>query len=392
MSSSHWDIFCRVVDNFGDLGVCWRLARQLALEHGKRVRLWLDGPKLLHLIAPERDDTIEVLPWENVAETTKAADVVIEAFACELPPLYLQAMADRKNPPCWLNLEYLSAEEWIEGCHGLASPHPRLKLAKYFFFPGFTPKSGGLLRERDLLLRQRDRADLLARLGIKDQPDALLLTLFCYRSAPIAALIEAWKQAPCLRPALCLVPPGQPYDALSAHLGEPSAKGWQVGQVHLVPIPFLSQEAYDSLLFVSDFNFVRGEDSFIRAQWAGKPFVWQAYQQAENAHHAKIDAFAERYRPHPLLLDFWRFWNDAEHDENTPGNFWQWLCADRAALDELDLCAQNWRAYLLAQEDLASRLVGFCGERQLGRYRRGSAAGELANDSAHVSSTSHSCR
>jgi hypothetical protein len=22
----HWDIFCRVIDNFGDIGVCWRLA------------------------------------------------------------------------------------------------------------------------------------------------------------------------------------------------------------------------------------------------------------------------------------------------------------------------------------------------------------------------------
>ena len=25
-----WDIFCQVIDNHGDVGVCWRLARELA--------------------------------------------------------------------------------------------------------------------------------------------------------------------------------------------------------------------------------------------------------------------------------------------------------------------------------------------------------------------------
>ena len=40
--SLSWDIFCTVVDNYGDIGVCWRLARQLAAEHGFAVRLWVD--------------------------------------------------------------------------------------------------------------------------------------------------------------------------------------------------------------------------------------------------------------------------------------------------------------------------------------------------------------
>ncbi|MBY0444112.1 MAG: elongation factor P maturation arginine rhamnosyltransferase EarP, partial [Burkholderiales bacterium] len=37
-----WDIFCRVIDNYGDIGVCWRLARQLSFEHGFAVRLMVD--------------------------------------------------------------------------------------------------------------------------------------------------------------------------------------------------------------------------------------------------------------------------------------------------------------------------------------------------------------
>ncbi|MCL2021846.1 MAG: elongation factor P maturation arginine rhamnosyltransferase EarP [Betaproteobacteria bacterium] len=366
MSSQHWDIFCRVVDNFGDLGVCWRLARQLTVEHGKRVRLWLDNPAPLSLIAPQRDETVEIRPWPT--KMPEVADIVIEAFACELPQLYLKAMTFAKIAPCWLNLEYLSAEDWIEGCHGLASPHPHLPLVKYFFFPGFTPTSGGLLRETDIFMRQHSRAGFLAALGIADQPDALLLSLFCYENAPIAALLAAWEKASSLRPILCpilcLVPPGQPCNALYAHLGKPSARGWQVGNVHLLPIPFLSQEAYDTLLFVSDFNFARGEDSFVRAQWAGKPFVWQAYPQAENAQHAKLAAFAEQYRPHPLLLNFWRFWNGAEYDEDALRNFWPWLCGNHAALDDLTIHAQDWCAYLSSQEDMATRLIRFCSEKQ----------------------------
>ena len=40
---------------------------------------------------------------------------------------------------------------------------------------------------------------------------------------------------------------------------------------------------------------VRGEDSFVRAQWAALPFVWQAYPQADAAHLTKVAAFLDRY-------------------------------------------------------------------------------------------------
>ena len=36
-----WDVFVRVIDNYGDVGVCWRLACGLAAR-GEQVRLWLD--------------------------------------------------------------------------------------------------------------------------------------------------------------------------------------------------------------------------------------------------------------------------------------------------------------------------------------------------------------
>ncbi|MEO7887531.1 MAG: elongation factor P maturation arginine rhamnosyltransferase EarP, partial [Polaromonas sp.] len=44
--SLQWDIFCKVIDNFGDIGVCWRLAADLA-SRGHKVRLWVDDASAL---------------------------------------------------------------------------------------------------------------------------------------------------------------------------------------------------------------------------------------------------------------------------------------------------------------------------------------------------------
>ena len=145
------DIFCVVVDNYGDAGVCWRLARQLAEEYDWQVRLWIDKPTLLDWLAPDHAQSpVTIVPWPDDLSPDESidspADVVIEAFACELPATYVAAMAQREKKPVWLNLEYLSAENWIGELHGKPSPHPRLPLVKHFFFPGFDECSGGLLR------------------------------------------------------------------------------------------------------------------------------------------------------------------------------------------------------------------------------------------------------
>ncbi|HAY11461.1 MAG TPA: elongation factor P maturation arginine rhamnosyltransferase EarP, partial [Thauera sp.] len=47
-----WEIFCQVVDNFGDIGVCLRIARDLADRDGKRVRLWVDDWTVLGRLCP----------------------------------------------------------------------------------------------------------------------------------------------------------------------------------------------------------------------------------------------------------------------------------------------------------------------------------------------------
>ncbi|MFZ2320767.1 MAG: elongation factor P maturation arginine rhamnosyltransferase EarP, partial [Pseudomonas sp.] len=218
-------LFCKVVDNFGDIGICWRLARQLRHEHGIAVTLWVDDLPSFGRICPEvRADLatqqvggVAVRHWsepDGEFGVADIADIVIEFFGCDIPPGYIAAMARCQPRPVWLNLEGLSAEEWVEGCHTLPSSHPRLSLTKHFFYPGFTDKTGGLLYEAGLDAQRRvfqsdpqAIAAFLAPLGVK--PAELVSTkvsLFCYPHAPVAELFEVWRRSDAA--VTCLVPEG----------------------------------------------------------------------------------------------------------------------------------------------------------------------------------------
>ena len=373
-----WEIFCKVVDNFGDIGVCWRLARDLAARGGAGVRLWVDDWASLARLCPAAAalapaqggvvDGVVLRHWVADFPALPPGEVVIEAFACELPERHLQAMAAAAQPPLWINLEYLSAEDWVSGCHGLASPHPRLGLVKHFFFPGFDAGTGGLLREPGLLTR-RDafrrapdgrRAWLAARGLAGLAPETVLVSLFAYGQAGIASLLAAWQAGP--RPIVVLVPEGRVLADLAAALGcAPLAVGARVtvGRLTLAVLPFTAQEAYDELLWACDLNFVRGEDSFVRAQWAAVPMVWHIYPQQDDAHHTKLEAFMARYcagLPTPAadaLTGFWRAWNG----RGDPGAAWP---AFAAALPALQAHAHGWCEGLAARPDLVENLLAFC--------------------------------
>jgi uncharacterized repeat protein (TIGR03837 family) len=353
-----WDIFCRVVDNFGDIGVCWRLARQLAAEHGLDVRLWVDDLASLRLLCPETDaglpvqhlESVEVRRWQADFTADRAADVVIEAFACDLPAEYITRMLAATPRPVWINLEYLTAEDWAEGCHGLASPHPTLPLVKHFFFPGFTERSGGLLREKEMTRTIRDRPPT------GPIPTATEISLFCYETAPVGGLLEGIAAVGA--PVRLHVAPGKPLAAVRQVLAGEGP--WRVGQAEILPFPFLRPEAFDALLARCDINFVRGEDSFVRAQWAGAPFIWQAYPQADAAHQDKLRAFLTRYLDGcatpsaEAAVDAFTAWNlgsDVAFRVAWPSFF-----AARAQLGEH---TRHWARRLAGLPDLASELVRF---------------------------------
>jgi uncharacterized repeat protein (TIGR03837 family) len=374
-------IFCKVVDNYGDIGICWRLARQFAQEHGIAVTLWVDDLASFRRIWPAVDAAAEmqvvagvtVRHWRGQDGEFSAADipdVVIEFFGVELPPAYVAAMAQCEPRPVWINYEGLSAEEWVEGCHTLPSMHPRLKLTKHFFFPGFNEKTGGLLREAELLARrdafQADpaaQAGFFAGLGVPAaELDALKVSLFCYPDAPLSALFAAWSAGE--RRVSCLVPEGVAREQVAAFLGADAAAGAHVtrGALTLRVIPFMSQDDYDRLLWACELNFVRGEDSWVRAQWAGRPFVWHIYLQEENLHHVKLRAFLQKYAAlgPRSLIDMSLRWNGARDDDMDDRADWPQLWASlQADLPAITRSAAEWQARMLANGDLVSNLLNF---------------------------------
>ncbi len=310
-----WDIFCKVIDNWGDVGVCWRLGADLAAR-GERVRLWVDDPAPLAFMAPGGRAGVEVIPWTARPPQVEPGDVVVEAFGCDPHPDFLAAMARRARQgagqPAWFNLEYLSAEAWVERCHGLVSPvlsGPARGLSKRFFYPGFTPATGGLIREADLAERQArfDRAhwrlSLGQRLGFDARAGERLVSLFCYEPAALGELLG--RLAADDTPTRLLVTPGRARSAVEAVLAATPTAATPA----LSFLPWLTQGEYDELLWGCDLNFVRGEDSLVRALWSGRAFVWQIYPQDDDAHHAKLEAFLAAVDAPAGLRDFHRAWN-----------------------------------------------------------------------------------
>jgi uncharacterized repeat protein (TIGR03837 family) len=365
-----WDIFCKVVDNYGDIGTCWRLAQQLASEHAADVRLWVDQLQTFAQLCPavstnadqQRVGRVEIRRWPSDFPNVQAADVVIEAFACELPESYIAAMAGQTVAPVWINLEYLSAEAWVEGCHGLSSPPTRGPLAKYFFFPGFTPQTGGLLRERDLpgnraAFDSAAEADFCRSVGVPPRSRReLRVSMFCYKNASLPDLLQCWADAH--DPVTVLATPGPAADQIAAWFAERLLPRTPLCRSSLTAyaLPFLPQSSFDQLLWASDVNFVRGEDSLVRALWAGRPFVWQIYPQTDEAHQVKLEAFLGRYLDgftQPGVVGrCWHAWNGGGNIASA----WPDFVANRLAIEQH---GKLWAKTLDQRGDLADNLVCF---------------------------------
>ena len=335
MANHQWDIFCKVIDNFGDIGVSWRLAADLAAR-GQRVRLWVDDTSALAWMAPEGCAGVTVMRWADLVNVTcletAPCDVLVEAFGCDVAPEFIANCARICSPgsqvnvskPLWINLEYLSAEPFVGRNHGLTSlisSGPAAGWRKVFYYPGFTPETGGLLREPDLLQRRMvfDRCAWLRQQGI-DWRGEILVSLFCYEPAAMAGLInDLERNGIDGQPVRLLVAAGRATNVIKSVLGEKILRNinkikLQPNEFHCKPLlisylPLLTQTEFDHLLWASDINFVRGEDSMVRAIWAGKPFIWEIYPQYDGAHRAKLEAFLDMLGAPPTVRAFHRVWN-----------------------------------------------------------------------------------
>ena len=224
---------------------------------------------------------------------------------------------------------------------------PAAGLTKWFYYPGFTALTGGLLREPDLLQRQEnfDRQAWRSAFAPMLNRNDWLVSLFSYEPPALPQLLEQLS----FGNHKLLVTPGRSQLAVSNTL---PLMRQSLEMINLYPT---DQFHFDEMLWGSDLNFVRGEDSLVRALWAGQPFVWQIYPQFDNAHHAKLEAFLDWLQAPHSLRQFHRIWNGLEPGRLDIGN--------HKTLADWQACVLQARKRLLSQTDLISQLLSFIASR-----------------------------
>lgn len=327
------DIFCEIIDNYGDIGVVYRTAKELQkIFPESKIRVFLnrlDEFKKINSqvidLPSQNIDGIEYITFDYLRDNANkllTAQVIIEAFGCQIPKEYMEIAYD--NSELLINLEYLSAEDWIEDFHLQSSPLGRGKLKKVFFMPGFTEKSGGVIADSNYLeriqrvLENKEFYEKKYLSDIEDRENKIVGTLFSYEKN-FTPLLEDLKKLD--KDVVILAMGEKTQDSLRKILKNFSIEDFRnslkYGKIEIRFLNFLNQEEYEELINIVDFNFVRGEDSFIRAVLTGKPYMWHIYCQEEYAHMDKIEGFLDKYRKvienfsdEDFLLNMEKFFKD----------------------------------------------------------------------------------
>ena len=370
-----WDLLCQVVDNYGDAGVLWRLARRLAADGRRSVRLWIDDVDTLASLAPGAAhgrviDGVRILRWRpDPDDGARCADVLVTGFDARPPAAWRRRM--KPGAPLWITVDHLSAEAWVEDFHRSPSPKPD-GLVEHYFYPGFSAGTGGLLLEPGILA-DRDAARALREAA--PAPAHASCLLFCYRPSPVLALARALRTA-------SLQQPGSAPSSWTVHVPRASETGVKTSSllsatrlppgrgrnsVTFAAVPFVAQPDFDAALRAHDLNLVRGEDSLVRAIWAARPFLWQAWRQDAETRGAKVEAFLAHQAGwlHPAdqaaLASLTRWWNGLpRHATDDPiAAAFARLFTHRRRI-EAGLCA--W-GDALSRRELAAELIRFAGER-----------------------------
>ncbi|MDY6419865.1 MAG: elongation factor P maturation arginine rhamnosyltransferase EarP [Succinivibrio dextrinosolvens] len=274
------DVFCDVIDNFGDAGVCLRLCRDFSKKNYE-VRLFCNNVNILNKITNSEDDSnrfLSLFSWSIENMNYEPSEVVIQAFSVRLPDNLIKKIKTRKSTV--INLEYLTAETFAEDCHKLPSYADGFE--SFFFFPGFTKKTGGVVIEESFLEKLK-RAE-----NIKSN----CLTLFSYENQKVKTVINALNK----ENLILNIFEGRGLNNFNNLLNLNLAPGdiYKLNNLTVKVLPMVSQDEYDSYLIDSKLNLVRGEDSIVRAMLSGNPFLWHIYPQDGNAHKDKIQALFDR--------------------------------------------------------------------------------------------------
>ncbi len=291
-SSSQVHIFCTVVDNYGDAGVCLRLARHYARK-GAQTALVIDKPELIDRMMPnwrnEPGLSVQTAKPDPTSSPQPIELTVIEAFQYDAPLDYRIALEHLHESGTTVHrfaLDYLATEPWAASHQGLVSPDLEVKrvlagkgvtadptgpaATRKWFAPSFDGQGFPLIHDDFTEANPEQRQQMRARLGATQEDDFLVMA-FGYPDAPWDELKQALQSHG--------LPPGFKH-----------AVFWQPKGLEL------TQDEFDSALQACDLNFVRGEDSFVRAHWAAAsqwqvPFVWQPYRQDGQAHEDKLQGW-----------------------------------------------------------------------------------------------------
>lgn len=331
------DLFCKIIDNFGDAGVCLRLCRELT-KLGAGVRFFCDDLNTLKTIADPSDlknQSLLLAPWPDPKNYDPASRVVA-AFSCRFDPPLISKFEEK--PSTLVNLEYLTAEDFASDLH--LKPSPLYKCPCYFFFPGFTKQSGGLNYEQSF----KDKVLKSLKPALPQPGESFKVSWFSYKHPKIFHLFESFKRCPF--PFEILTFEGYPLKTLNALYGLSLKPGdsFQDGNLRFKAAPMVSQIEYDDILLHSHLNLVRGEDSIVRALLCGRPFLWHIYPQDEDAHIVKLKAFLKVFK-------------DVGLDKGDPSCSLQEQTADKFA----KLClAYNRDLSMAADFDLAGSYESWC--------------------------------
>lgn len=304
------DILCSVVDNLGDIGFAYRLAR--TLNDTFQIRLIVDDLDSFATICEGVEPFLSVqtrsfgtvIQWNNPCEEVfrlfKATKprIIIETYACGRPSWFEDILFDPKDQSHRhiINIDYLTAESWAQEYHLLPSITRSPNVTKVFFMPGFVQETGGLLQDRQSIAlrqlcktslgREKLRKEILPSAAI----DTFWVLVFSYEH-DFTFIIQDLASFHSFRSVTVILAFGRS--------AEPFLLAWKSAgsPFPVFLLPPVPQNTWDSILVSVDFAFVRGEESFAQVSLSGIPFVWECYPFVEKT--------KDGYQPYHAVLGHW---------------------------------------------------------------------------------------
>lgn len=354
-------VLCKVVDNYGDVGVVYRLIRQLnRIRPEVNINLVIDDltsfNKLNDRIIPKKSfqkiDEYSVYDWNNFDfcyERFKENDgekleIILECFQCGRPDWMEKILFEDKleRTVNILMIDYLTAEDYAEDFHCLNSLTRSSKVKKINFMPGFTNKTGGLTLDEQWetpVVRDENGPTLI--FTYERNWDSLVRAL--NKSDIDKVFVAQGRGFESFMESVCRVGDRKSiYNALS----------------------YLNQTDWDKMFKNCSLLFIRGEESMSRACLSGIPFVWHAYPQSDEYQLVKVKALLKRMEKYFTPEDFsliskvWIYINTPEK-EIEESDIENALFEFIMARNKIEYGFKDFAADLRKNGDLATNLMTF---------------------------------